>query len=65
MNPQALRDLLDRVRAQELPIDQALHALQELPFRDVGIAMVDHHRALRQGIPEVIFAEGRLRLLVT
>src|SRR6185503_19504687 len=37
----------------------ALEALRRLPFRDVGGATVDHHRALRQGVPEVIFGEPK------
>jgi pyridinium-3,5-biscarboxylic acid mononucleotide synthase len=50
---------LDRVRAGELAVDEALDALKALPFRDLGVATVDHHRALRQGAPEVIFGEAK------
>jgi pyridinium-3,5-biscarboxylic acid mononucleotide synthase len=59
MDPRVVRDLLERVRAGEVGIEQALEALRELPFRDLGIATVDHHRALRQGVPEVIFGERK------
>ena len=33
--------------------------LRALPFRDIGVATVDHHRSLRLGVPEVIFGEGK------
>ncbi|XXT11417.1 nickel pincer cofactor biosynthesis protein LarB [Sorangium sp. So ce327] len=51
--------MLERVRAGELAVEEALDALRGLPFRDLGVATVDHHRALRQGVPEVIFGEGK------
>lgn len=51
--------MLDRVRAGELAVEEALESLRHLPFRDLGVASVDHHRALRQGTPEVIFGEGK------
>jgi len=59
MDPRAVREVLERVRAGETEIDDALEALRQLPFRDLGIATVDHHRALRQGVPEVIFGLGK------
>ena len=55
MNTSSLRHLLERVRAGGMSLDDALHELRDLPFADLGYAMVDHHRALRQGTPEVIF----------
>ena len=36
-------------------------ATAHLPYEDLGFAKVDHHRALRQGFPEVIFAQGKTR----
>jgi hypothetical protein len=39
----------------------ALEELRDLPYEDLGFARVDHHRALRQGIPEVVFAQGKTR----
>ena len=59
MDPRQVRDLLERVRAGEIETDQAIEVLRELPFRDLGYATVDHHRALRQGVPEVIFGERK------
>lgn len=59
MDPRRIRELLERVERSEVAVDDALDALRELPYRDLGFATVDHHRALRQGVPEVIFAEGK------
>lgn len=59
MDPRALREVLERVRAGETGVEDALEDLRELPFRDLGVATVDHHRALRQGAPEVIFGIGK------
>src|SRR5208337_2136407 len=59
MNAQALRKLFDEVRKKRLSPDEAVERLRHLPFEDLGFAKVDHHRALRQGMPEVIFAQGK------
>ncbi|MHB8418470.1 MAG: nickel pincer cofactor biosynthesis protein LarB [Myxococcales bacterium] len=59
MNPDRLRRLLSRVRSGRVSLDEALRELADLPFRDLGDAKVDRHRALRQGFPEVIFAPGK------
>jgi len=40
-------------------VARALAALRHLPFEDMGFAKVDHHRAMRSGIPEVVYAEGK------
>jgi hypothetical protein len=42
-----------------LDIDAALERMRHLPFEDLGFAKVDHHRALRQGMPEVVFGKGK------
>jgi len=59
MDPRLVRELLERVRESEVSVDDALEHLKQLPFRDIGVATVDHHRALRQGTPEVIFGERK------
>lgn len=51
--------MLERVRAGEATVDDALAGLKDLPFADLGYAMVDHHRALRQGAPEVVLGEAK------
>ena len=59
MRPDRLRRLLEDVRRKRLHPDEALQRLRHLPFEDLGFAKVDHHRALRAGIPEVVLAEGK------
>lgn len=59
MTPENIRTLLENVRAGTHTVDQALDALKSLPFGDLGYAKVDHHRALRLGLPEVVFAQGK------
>lgn len=59
MDPKKLRELLEQVGAGGLTVDAAMTGLRDLPFVDLGYAMVDHHRALRQGVPEVILGEGK------
>jgi NCAIR mutase (PurE)-related protein len=54
-----LRQLLDDVRAGTLSADDAVTRLRRLPFVDLGFARVDHHRALRQGMPEAVYAPGK------
>jgi pyridinium-3,5-biscarboxylic acid mononucleotide synthase len=59
MSPERLQNLLERVRAGTLGVSDALHELEILPFEDIDYARVDLHRKLRQGVPEVIFGEGK------
>jgi NCAIR mutase (PurE)-related protein len=51
--------MLRQVRRGRLGVDEALERLRDLPYEDLGYAKIDHHRALRQGFPEVIFARGK------
>ncbi len=59
MTSDALKKLLEEVAAGHTAPDQALRRLKSLPYEDLGFARVDHHRALRQGFPEVIFGQGK------
>lgn len=59
MDPQRLVDLLERLKRGEASIEDVVGKLKDLPFADLGYATVDHHRALRQGAPEVILGEAK------
>ncbi|HEU5169312.1 MAG TPA: nickel pincer cofactor biosynthesis protein LarB [Gemmatimonadales bacterium] len=59
MNPLQLEALLAEVAAGHLTPESALRRLRHLPFEELPFARVDHHRALRQGQPEVVFCEGK------
>ena len=59
MNEDQLRALLHEVRQGSTDVDAALARVRHMPFEDLGFANIDHHRGLRHGIPEVIFALGK------
>jgi NCAIR mutase (PurE)-related protein len=63
MNPTQLRTLLDAVAGGMLDAEEAerqlLEAFRQQPFEDLGFARVDHHRAIRQGFPEVVLGLGK------
>lgn len=65
MDPQRLRGLLEQLTRGETSVEEALTSLKDLPFADLGYATVDHHRALRQGVPEVILGEGKTAEQIT
>jgi len=59
MNRAQIQALLEDVQANRASVPEALERLKDLPFEDLGFAKLDHHRALRTGMPEVIFASGK------
>ncbi len=59
MHKNALLDLLSAVERGDLSPTLAAVRLANLPFEDIGDARIDHHRSLRVGLPEVIYAEGK------
>ena len=59
MDREALRALLEDLRAGRVDVDAAVAKLRALPFEDLGFAKIDHHRALRGGAPEAVFCLGK------
>ena len=59
MDRTQMESLLNDVREGRTGVDEALERLNNLPFEDIGFAKLDHHRPLRTGIPEVIYAAGK------
>jgi NCAIR mutase (PurE)-related protein len=59
LTPEEITKLLQQVRRGKLSVEGALERLRHLPYEDLGYAKIDHHRSLRQGFPEVIFARGK------
>jgi pyridinium-3,5-biscarboxylic acid mononucleotide synthase len=59
MDELALQRLLDDVRSGACSPDDAMLRLRRLPFADLGFAKVDHHRHLRQGLPEAVYGQGK------
>jgi hypothetical protein len=59
MDRQQLKLLLQQVRNGQTDLESALDRLKTLPFEDLGYAKIDHHRCVRNGVPEVIYCEGK------
>ncbi len=59
MTEKAIRTLLAEVRRGKLSVEEAVERLKQLPFEDLDFAKIDHHRSLRQGMPEVVLARGK------
>lgn len=59
MNLNEVKLLLEQVQSGNSSIEDAVERLRHLPFEDLGDSIVDHHRSLRQGFPEVIFGENK------
>lgn len=59
MDEPTLRALIETIRSGDTTPDEAVDRLRRLPFADVGEALVDHHRTLRQGAPEAVYGPGK------
>lgn len=59
MNRDRLKELLERLSRGDITVEHAFQRLKNIPFEDIGLAHIDHHRALRRGLSEVIFGEGK------
>lgn len=59
MNKEELKHLLQLVHDQQVSVEKAQQALEDLPFTELGFATIDNHRELRVGYPEVIYCEGK------
>jgi hypothetical protein len=59
INLENIRELLEDYKNDRVTIDKVIQNLRDLPYEDLGFARIDHHRALRRGVPEVIFCQGK------
>jgi pyridinium-3,5-biscarboxylic acid mononucleotide synthase len=59
MDEAALYRLLDQLQAGSVSADEVVRRLRRLPYADLGFARVDHHRTLRQGLPEAVYGPGK------
>ena len=59
MDQDHLKSLLEQVRAGAVDVDEAMGRLRHMPYENLGYATIDHHRAIRVGMPEVIFGKGK------
>ena len=59
MNSENIIKLLQDVKNNEIEIEEAVNKLKELPFTDIDYALIDNHRQIRTGFPEVIYCAGK------
>lgn len=59
MKNHELYNLLHQVAEQQLSVEEAALVLKKAPFEELDCARIDTHRRLRQGVPEIIFGEGK------
>ncbi len=59
MDQQDIQRLLEDVRAGKRSVAKAVEQLRHMPYEDLGFAKIDHHRGLRQGFAEVVYAKGK------
>lgn len=59
MDELAIRSLIEDLRSGACSPDDAVARLRRLPFTELGFAKVDHHRVLRQGLPEAVYGPGK------
>ncbi len=61
MNKEKIKKILDLVKNGSVSVEQAIKKFKHFPYEDISFAKVDHHRHLRQGVPEIIFASGKTK----
>ncbi len=59
MDAERVRELLERVKTGDTDVAGAVRELTKMPYSDLGFARIDHHRELRQGLPEVVLGSGK------
>ncbi len=59
MRKEELAEILEKVQKGEMPVDEAISRIAMEPVTDLGFAVLDHHRELRKGLPEVVYCEGK------
>jgi NCAIR mutase (PurE)-related protein len=59
VNSKELTRLLQSLADGQISVADGVEQLKKLPFEDLGVAQIDHHRELRQGVPEIILGESK------
>jgi len=59
LDQKRIKQLLGKVKTGEVTVDDAVARLRDLPFENIDVACIDHHRSIRRGASEVIFGEGK------
>ena len=64
MRKEELVEILEKVQRGEIPLNEAVSRIAVEPVTDLGFAVLDHHRELRTGLPEVVYCEGKHRDMI-
>lgn len=59
MDMDSLRNVLQDFQNSRLSLEETMDTLKKLPYENLDFAKIDHHRAIRQGFPEVVFCQGK------
>jgi NCAIR mutase (PurE)-related protein len=59
MEKERIIKLLSALRSGKISVEESFEKLKHLPYEDLGFAKIDHHRAIRTGMPEVVFCQGK------
>jgi hypothetical protein len=59
MDKNQIKKMLEAVKSDQMPLEEAIDELAKLPFTELGFATIDHHRTIRVGYPEVIYCENK------
>jgi len=59
MTPEKIKEILQSFKDGTLSLEEVIEWLKRLPFEEIEDAMIDHHRTIRQGFPEVIYGESK------
>jgi len=59
LDTEKLRQTLEEIRDGQITVDKGMERLRKMPYENISFACLDHHRALRQGFPEVVFCQGK------
>lgn len=59
MDQQEIRDLLNKIKKEEISVDEGIKVLKKEPYVDMGFAKLDSHRGIRQGVSEVVYGASK------
>lgn len=59
MDDNHLKTFIEKIQLGQIELNEAMETLKKLPFENIGFARIDHHRCIRNGVPEVIYCEGK------
>ncbi len=59
MHKTFVKEILKKVNSKKISVERAFSLLKDLPYRDLGFAKLDNHRAIRRGFPEVVYCESK------